>query len=85
MRIFNFLKGLYEQFHIRFITAFSGTRAEFHPNPPEEYNEYFINGVRYVVSGSFSKTEGRTFKDRIMNFIGSEFAHLTNETDENII
>ena len=85
MRIFKTLKEIYEQFRIRFIMVFSGTRAEFHPNPPEEYNEYVINGVRYVVSDSFSKTGGRTFKDKIMNFIGSEFAHLTKETDENII
>ncbi|MGN0654300.1 MAG: hypothetical protein ACI4KD_05220 [Oscillospiraceae bacterium] len=85
MRIFNFLKNLYEQLHIRLIMVFSGTRAEFHPNPPDEYNEYVINGVRYVVSDRFSKTEAKTFRDKIMNFIGSEFAHLTKETDENII
>ena len=38
---------------------------------------YVINGVRYVVTKRFSKTENKTMKEKISAFIGSDFAHLT--------
>lgn len=61
----------------------NGTRAEFHPNPPPEYNTYEINGVRYMVTTCFSKSENKTLKEKISAFIGSDFAHLTNADDIN--
>ena len=46
------------------------------------HREYKINGVTYVVSGQYSeeKKDGtdKTFADRIEDFIGSEFAELTD-------
>lgn len=77
MKMFKVLKEIYEQIHIKFICAFSGNRAEYHPNPPDEYNEYVINGVKYKVSSAFNPKEEKTFSDRISNYIGSAFAHLT--------
>ena len=77
MRIIKILKKIYEQIRIRYICVFSGNRAEFHPNPPDEYNEYVINGVKYKVSSVFNPKEEKTFSDRISNYIGSAFAHLT--------
>ena len=54
------------------------------------HREYKINGVTYVVSGQYSeeKRDGtdKTFADRIEDFIGSEFAELTDvEEEPNII
>lgn len=54
------------------------------------HREYKINGVTYVVSGQYSeeKRDGtdKTFADRIEDFIGSEFAELTDTEEEpNII
>lgn len=46
---------------------------------------YVINGVRYVVSTRFSKTENKTMKEKISAFIGSDFAHLTNADDINTL
>ena len=50
------------------------------------HREYKINGVTYVVSGQYSeeKKDGtdKTFADRIEDFIGSEFAELTDIDDE---
>ena len=48
-------------------------------------NEYVINGVRYVVSTRFSKTENKSMKEKISAFIGSDFAHLTNIDDINTL
>ena len=46
------------------------------------HREYKINGVTYVVSGQYhdEKKDGtdKTFADRIEDFIGSEFAELTD-------
>lgn len=50
-----------------------------------DVNAYFINGVRYVVSSQFSTTEDKTLKDKLSDFIGSDFAHLTNEEKHNTI
>ncbi len=50
------------------------------------HREYKINGVTYVVSGQYSeeKRDGtdKTFADRIEDFIGSEFAELTDIDEE---
>lgn len=46
---------------------------------------YVINGVRYIVSTRFSKTETKTMKEKISTFIGSDFAHLTNADDINTL
>ena len=48
-------------------------------------NEYVINGVRYIVSTRFSKTENKTMKEKLSEFIGSDFAHLTTTEDKNTI
>ena len=46
------------------------------------HREYKTNGVTYVVSGQYheKKNDGtdKTFADRIEDFIGSEFAELTD-------
>lgn len=54
------------------------------------HREYKINGVTYVVDGRYTdpKNDGtdKTFADRIEDFIGSEFAELTDvEEEPNII
>ena len=54
------------------------------------HREYKIGGVTYVVDGRYAepKNDGtdKTFKDRIEDFIGSEFAELTDvEEEPNII
>lgn len=46
---------------------------------------YVINGVRYVVTKRFSKTENKTMKEKISAFIGSDFAHLTIADDINTL
>ena len=50
------------------------------------HREYKINGVTYVVDGRYTepKNDGmdKTFADRIEDFIGSEFAELTDIDDE---
>lgn len=50
------------------------------------HREYKINGVTYVVDGRYTeeKKDGtdKTFGDRIEDFIGSEFAELTDIDDE---
>ena len=50
------------------------------------HREYKINGVTYVVSGQYheEKKDGtdKTFADRIEDFIGSEFAELTDIDEE---
>lgn len=50
-----------------------------------DLNVYFINGIRYVVSSQFSTTEEKTLKDKLSDFIGSDFAHLTNADDINTL
>ena len=50
------------------------------------HREYKIGGVTYVVDGRYAepKNDGtdKTFGDRIEDFIGSEFAELTDIDDE---
>ena len=72
---------------LRSLSVLSGTRAECRLGKIEktETEEYVINGVRYVVTKRFSKTENKTMKERISAFIGSDFAHLTIADDINTL
>ena len=78
---------LWKCFKLRLYEILSGTRAEYRPDKTEDSdaNEYFINGVRYVVATCFSKSENKTMKEKISAFIGSDFAHLTNADDINTL
>ena len=77
--------SLWKCFKLKLYEILSGTRAEYRPGKTEvsDANEYVINGVRYVVSTRFSKTENKTMKEKISAFIGSDFAHLTKTQDKN--
>ena len=46
---------------------------------------YVINGVRYIVSTRFSKSENKTMKEKLSEFIGGDFVHLTTTQDINTI
>ena len=69
----------------KFNETIGNTRAELDLNKDNDPNEYIINGVRYIVSTRFSKTENKTIKEKLSDFIGSDFAHLTTTEDENTI
>ena len=75
--------SFWEYVKLKSLSVLSGTRAEYRPGKIEvsDANEYVINGVRYVVSTRFSKTENKTMKEKISAFIGSDFAHLTIADD----
>lgn len=79
--------SFWEYVKLKSLSVLSGTRAEYRPGKTEDSdaNEYFINGVRYVVSTRFSKTESKTMKEKISAFIGSDFAHLTIADDINTL
>ena len=69
----------------RFHEIIGNTRAEYNWGNINEADagEYIINGVRYVVSSQFSKTEEKTLKDKLSDFIGSDFAQLTKAEERN--
>ncbi len=71
----------------KFNEIIGNTRAELKTGKNTEYydNEYVINGVRYLVSSRFSKIENKTMKEKLSDFIGSDFAHLTTTEDKNTI
>ena len=69
----------------KFIEIIGNTRAELKLNKDDDANEYVINGVRYIVSTRFSKTENITMKEKLSEFIGGDFAHLTTTQDINTI
>ncbi len=69
----------------KFNETIGNTRAELNLNKDNDSNEYIINGVRYLVSTRFSKTENKTIKEKLSDFIGSDFAHLTTTEDRNTI
>ena len=52
-------------------------------------SEYVINGVCYKVSSRFAPVNickiENTISDKAQKYVGSDFAHLTNEDDENTI
>ena len=74
----------WQMLKFKIIKTFNNTRAELKLKE-DDANEYVINGVRYVVSTQYSKTETMTLKDRIKKHIGSDFAHLTTAEDINTI
>lgn len=78
MRFWQFIKS-------KFIEIIGNTRAELKLNKDDDANEYVINGVRYIVSTQFSKTENKTMKEKLSDFIGGDFAHLTTTQDINTI
>ena len=79
--------SFWEYCKLNFHKVLDGTRAECRLGKIEkpETEEYVINGVRYVVSTRFSKTENKTMKEKISAFIGSDFAHLTIADDINTL
>ena len=79
--------SFWEYCKLNFHKVLDGTRAECRLGKIEkpETKEYVINGVRYVVTKRFSKTENKTMKERISAFIGSDFAHLTIADDINTL
>lgn len=76
--------GFWHILKFKIIETIGNTRAELKLKE-DDANEYVINGVRYVVSTQYSKTETMTLKDRIKKYIGSDFAHLTTCNDINTI
>ena len=79
------MRKFWRKFKIRFIETISNTRAELKLNKDNDSNEYIINGVRYIVSTRFSKTESKTMKEKLSEYIGGDFAHLTTTKDTNTI
>ena len=79
------MRNFWRKLKIRFIETISNTRAELKLNQDVDANEYVINGVRYIVSTRFSKTENKTMKEKLSDFIGGDFAHLTTTKDTNTI
>lgn len=77
--------SFWEYCKLNFHRITDNTRGEYNPGKVDDANEYVINGVRYVVSSQYSKTETMTLKDRIKKYIGSDFAHLTPAEDINTI
>ena len=77
--------NFWRKLKLRLIETISNTRAELKINKNDDANEYVINGVRYIVSTRFSETENKTIKEKLSDFIGSDFAHLTTTQDTNTI
>lgn len=77
--------SFWEYCKLKFHRTIDNTRGEYNPGKAYDANEYFINGVRYVVTTYFSKSENKTMKEKISAFIGSDFAHLTNADDINTL
>ena len=77
----------WQMLKFKIIETIGNIRAELKmgKNTDSYDNEYVINGVRYLVSSRFSKTENKTMKEKLSDFIGSDFAHLTTTEDENTI
>lgn len=79
------MKNFWRKIKLRFVETISNTRAELELNKDDDANEYVINGVQYIVSTRFSKKENKTMKEKLSEFIGSDFAHLTTTEDKNTI
>ena len=69
---------------LKFHEIIKDTRGELRTSETDA-NEYVINGVRYLVSTRFSETENKTMEEKLSDFIGSDFAHLTTTEDKNTI
>ena len=79
------MKNFWRKLKLRFVETISNTRAELKLNKDDDANEYVINGVRYIVSTRFSKTENKSMKEKLSEFIGGDFAHLTTTQGTNTI
>lgn len=77
--------SFWEYCKLKYHKIMDNTCGEYDPRKIDNVNEYVINGVRYVVSTRFSKTENKTMKEKISAFIGSDFAHLTIADDINTL
>ena len=75
------MRNFWRKLKLRLIETISNTRAELKINKNDDANEYVINGVRYIVSTRFSKTENKTMKEKLSEYIGGDFAHLTTTKD----
>ena len=79
------MRNFWQKIKLRFIETISNTRAELKLNKDDDANEYVLNGVRYIVSTRFSKTENKSMKEKLSKFIGGDFAHLTIADDINTL
>ena len=79
--------SFWEYCKLNFHKVLDGTRAECRLGEVVSADDsvYVINGVRYVVTTCFSKSENKTMKEKISAFIGSDFAHLTIADDINTL
>lgn len=77
--------SFWEHCKLKFHYFLNDTHAECRLGKLEKTDteEYVINGVRYVVSSQFSTVEEKTLKDKLSNFIGSDFAQLTKDEERN--
>ena len=78
------MRNFWRYVKLKFHEIIGDTRGELRTSEADA-NEYVINGVRYIVSTCFSKTENKTMKEKLSEFIGSDFAQLTTTEDENTI
>ncbi len=78
------MRNFWRYLKLKFHEIIGDTRGELKTSEADA-NEYVINGDRYIVSSRFSKTEHKTMKEKLSEFIGSDFAHLTTIEDENTI
>ena len=78
------MRNFWKYLKLKFHEIIGDTRGELRTSEADA-NEYVINGVRYIVSTCFSKTENKTMKEKLSGFIGSDFAQLTTTQDTNTI
>ncbi len=78
------MRNFWRYLKLKFHEIIGDTRGELRTSEADA-NEYVINGVRYIVSTCFSKTENKTMKEKLSEYIGSDFAQLTTTEDENTI
>ena len=78
------MRNFWKYLKLKFHEIIGDTRGELRTSEADA-NEYVINGVRYIVSTCFSKTENKTMKEKLSEYIGSDFAQLTTTEDENTI
>lgn len=79
------MRNFWKLLKLKFYEIIGDTRGELGTSKSDDSNEYVINGVRYIVSTRFSETENKTLKEKLSEFIGSDFAHLTTTEDKNTI
>lgn len=78
------MRNFWKLLKLKFHEIIGDTRGELRTSEVDT-NEFVINGVRYIVSTRFSKTENKTMKEKLSEFIGGDFAHLTTTEDKNTI